>query len=148
MCIEVPGEGDSTCRSNGPARIASLSKGLQLCYRQSRPSRKDQEYGGGGRPHKAVTFLVQGDKRVPGVERTKNAKSFASIQWWEAAKRSKVEEGREEEEAEEGRRMENELMNAILAGEPRETRSRGWGYSEGCACSPKALRHVGCFQLV
>ena len=34
---------------------------------------------------------------------------------------SKVEEGREEEEeGKEGRKMDNELLNVILAGEPRE----------------------------
>ena len=82
-------------------------------------------------------FWVQGDKRVPGVERTTMPKALPEYSGGELPGRSTVEEGREEEEAEEGRRMENELMNAILAGEPRETRSRGWGYSEGCACSLK-----------
>ena len=68
------------------SRMESLSIG----HRQSQPSGKSQEYGGGGRLRIKTTqgghFLGRKTQRVPGMASAKNAKSFARIQCWKAAR--------------------------------------------------------------
>ena len=125
MFIEAPGEGDSSCKSEGPNceliertyHYVIASHSFQMVIKNMEVV-EDFE----SRPHNAVSFLVERKDEFQVWREQKMPKASPGHSGWKLPGRSKVKEGRaEEEEEEDNHKMENEVINVILAREPRET---------------------------
>ena len=78
------------------------------------------------RPRKAVTFWVDREVKSGSARVQEGAKSFVRIQWWNMPGRSNAEGEKEEKaEEEEVRRVEKEVMNAVLMASPIESTASG-----------------------
>ena len=102
MFTKAPGEGVATCRSKGPnGEFFERTFDCVIASHSLQGETNNMEVVADfeSRPHKAVTFLEERDQEFQVWREQKMPKGAARIQRWKAS-RSKVEEGREEEEGE------------------------------------------------
>ena len=128
MFIEAPVEGSSTCRSKGPDGEVIERTYYQVIASQ-KPARVTQEHGSGRRLRTRSAlggfFLMERDEKIQELRELKRPKASPGYSSEKLPARNKAEGGTEgKEEEEDVRKMENEVMNAILTSGRVESTAR------------------------